>query len=386
MASPMPLEPPVISAAREAKWISSSRQLRRGRLCEPRVKDARRRRAPASRLLAFAAIVSSRRAFAAVLLACALVAGGCGGDDDEDGASQPPPEATAGPVPARARARTLAELRRDLPEGGPVLAPTVSQFVDGRQPLRLRPVHHVARPDRRRARRGVRGARRRRAGARAVRGPLRVARGQAAVPERDDSHGPRRGQDALRRRRALPTSRATTRCSAWRGWTTGWWPPPRPRRSYVVVRQKQDRVPGPGDKPPRDPHADRGRRRRRPRVDRHAHAAVGDQHDADFADVIGKKPVVLAVRDAALCQSRVCGPVVDIAEQVKADYGDQRRVHPHGDLQRQRRRQGLPPAGRARSGCRPSRGCSRSTRTARSPRASRAPSAPPSWSGRSNRR
>ena len=41
-------------------------------------------------------------------------------------------------------------------------------------------------------------------------------------------------------------------------------------------------------------------------------------HDADFADVLGKKPVVLLFATPQLCQSRVCGPVVDVAEQVKA--------------------------------------------------------------------
>ena len=41
-------------------------------------------------------------------------------------------------------------------------------------------------------------------------------------------------------------------------------------------------------------------------------------HDTDFAEVLGKKPVVLLFATPQLCQSRVCGPVVDIAEQVKA--------------------------------------------------------------------
>ena len=45
------------------------------------------------------------------------------------------------------------------------------------------------------------------------------------------------------------------------------------------------------------------------------------QHEVDFADVLGQKPVVLLFATPALCQSRVCGPVVDIAEQVKASYG-----------------------------------------------------------------
>ena len=47
-----------------------------------------------------------------------------------------------------------------------------------------------------------------------------------------------------------------------------------------------------------------------------------DMHETDLADVLGKKPVVLLFATPALCQSRVCGPVVDVAEQVKRDYGD----------------------------------------------------------------
>ncbi len=44
-------------------------------------------------------------------------------------------------------------------------------------------------------------------------------------------------------------------------------------------------------------------------------------HGSDFADVVGKKPVVLIFATPQLCQSRVCGPVVDIVEQVKAERG-----------------------------------------------------------------
>jgi len=45
-------------------------------------------------------------------------------------------------------------------------------------------------------------------------------------------------------------------------------------------------------------------------------------HDEDFADVLGSKPIVLLFATPALCQTRVCGPVVDVAEQVKREYGD----------------------------------------------------------------
>jgi hypothetical protein len=43
-------------------------------------------------------------------------------------------------------------------------------------------------------------------------------------------------------------------------------------------------------------------------------------HEVDFADVVGKRPVVLVFATPALCQSRVCGPVVDVAQQVADSY------------------------------------------------------------------
>lgn len=45
-------------------------------------------------------------------------------------------------------------------------------------------------------------------------------------------------------------------------------------------------------------------------------------HEVDFKDVAGKNPVALQFATPALCQTRVCGPVVDIAEQVKAESGE----------------------------------------------------------------
>jgi hypothetical protein len=41
----------------------------------------------------------------------------------------------------------------------------------------------------------------------------------------------------------------------------------------------------------------------------------------DLADVLGRKPAVLLFATPALCASRTCGPVVDIAEQVRAQNG-----------------------------------------------------------------
>lgn len=42
----------------------------------------------------------------------------------------------------------------------------------------------------------------------------------------------------------------------------------------------------------------------------------------DLRDVLGQKPVVLLFATPALCQSRVCAPVVDVTEQVRAERGD----------------------------------------------------------------
>jgi hypothetical protein len=70
------------------------------------------------------------------------------------------------------------------------------------------------------------------------------------------------------------------------------------------------------------------------RIDTPTKAQVGDvskidtrvppdtMHDVNFADVLGKKPVVLVFATPALCKSRVCGPIVDAVEQLKSQYGD----------------------------------------------------------------
>ncbi len=47
------------------------------------------------------------------------------------------------------------------------------------------------------------------------------------------------------------------------------------------------------------------------------------QNRVDYADALGKEPIVLLFATPQFCQSRVCGPVVDVAEQVKEQYGDE---------------------------------------------------------------
>jgi hypothetical protein len=82
------------------------------------------------------------------------------------------------------------------------------------------------------------------------------------------------------------------------------------------------RVPGPGDKAPlihtptpADAGGDLSEITTRVPPD--------TQNQVDFADVLGRKPVVLLFATPQFCQSRVCGPVVDVAEQVKEEHGEE---------------------------------------------------------------
>ena len=82
-----------------------------------------------------------------------------------------------------------------------------------------------------------------------------------------------------------------------------------------------NRIPAVGDRAPRihtptaaDVHGDLSK------ID--TRSPHDDMHDVDLADALGHKPVVLLFATPALCQSRVCGPVVDVAEQVESQFGD----------------------------------------------------------------
>jgi hypothetical protein len=46
------------------------------------------------------------------------------------------------------------------------------------------------------------------------------------------------------------------------------------------------------------------------------------QNRVDYAEALGREPIFLLFATPQFCQSRVCGPVVDVAEQVKHTYGD----------------------------------------------------------------
>jgi hypothetical protein len=90
--------------------------------------------------------------------------------------------------------------------------------------------------------------------------------------------------------------------------------------SAVAETEEQDKVPAPGEKAPvihTPTLEDVGDVSE---ID--TRVPPGSMHDVDFADAVGKEPIVLLFATPALCQSRVCGPVVDVAEQVKRDRPD----------------------------------------------------------------
>ena len=260
----------------------------------------------------------SVRPIAALLIACALVAVGCGGGDD-DSASQAPPEAQPDQFPS-AKGKTLAELRADLPKGGPVLAPTGSLFVSGdnrfgfglfttsrAQITNAQAVVYVA-P----------------VGGGEAQGPFVAHYQSLAVKPQFASRTTTQDPDAAKtlyvasvpfdkpgRYEVLGMAKLDDRLVA----ATSAAPP------VTVVPPKADPVPAVGDTPPR--------------IHTPTKASVAgdlakidtrnphdDMHDVDFADALGKKPIVLVFATPLLCQSRVCGPVVDVAEEVKSEFGD----------------------------------------------------------------
>jgi hypothetical protein len=89
-----------------------------------------------------------------------------------------------------------------------------------------------------------------------------------------------------------------------------------------VFKPSDDRIPAVGEQAPKirtdtvaDAKGDLGK------IDTRV-PPLADMHRKSFDQVVGKKPVALLFATPQLCQSRVCGPVTDIAAQMQAKYGD----------------------------------------------------------------
>ena len=251
-----------------------------------------------------------------ILAAIALGIAGCGGDSGDEGADKPPPPANPEDFP-KAGGRTLAQLEQELGGEGPVLAPSVSQFKPGenrfgfglfdrsRAQIADAPAAIYVAP----------------VGGGKARGPFVARYESLAVKAQFQSRSVSSDPEAAKslyvadlpfgkagRYDVLGVVRLDGRLVA-AGNAAG-----------PVQVMERSRVPDVGD--------------RAPKVNTPTKAQAGgdiesidtrqppsSMHEENFADVVGKKPVVLLFATPALCQSRVCGPVVDIAEQVKAERG-----------------------------------------------------------------
>jgi hypothetical protein len=250
----------------------------------------------------------------AVLLVCALFAG-CGGDDSSSGDQQAPPAAKANDFP-KPNGKSMAELLKGVGGNGPVLAPSglelrtgkhrfgFALFTPAREQITDASVAVYAAP----------------AGGGPASGPYLARWESLEVTPQFQSRQTASDPDAAKsiytaeipfdkpgQYKPVGIARIGGKLVAA---TT-------PSAGVVVKKESDDPIPAVGTRPPR--------------IHTPTLAEVGgdvasidtrlppsSMHDADFADVLGKKPVVLLFATPQLCQSRVCGPVVDIAEQVKA--------------------------------------------------------------------
>ena len=259
-----------------------------------------------------------KRIPAAALLVCALLAG-CGGDDSSSGDQQAPPAADAKDFP-KPNGRSLAELLRQSAGTGPVMAPSGLELRTGKDRFGF---------------------------ALFTRSRKQITDASVAVYAAPVGGGPAKGPylarwESLEVRPQFQSRQTASDPDAAKSIYTTEIPFDKPGRyellgiariggkllpatlpspGVVVKAKSPDAIPAVGTSPPpihTPTPADVGG----DLASIDTRLPPSSMHDADFADVIGKKPVVLLFATPQLCQSRVCGPVVDVAEQVKAKTGD----------------------------------------------------------------
>lgn len=258
-----------------------------------------------------------RRPFGALLVALAVTApaAGCGGSDE---AEAPPPEPAPSATPSdfpSAQGKTVVDLRA-VAEPGPILAPSVSVLQPGRNRFGFA-LFDVARKQIAGARVAIYTARQDGTG---LRGPF-VARSESlavrgAFQSRTTSSDPDAAKSVYVA--DVPFGKGAKQVVTALAKLDGRLVSTDPMSVQV---RAEDATPGPpdvGEKAIRvhtptlaDVGGDATRvSTRQPPAE--------DLHEVDFADALGKRPVVISFATPLLCQSRVCGPVVDVIEQVKA--------------------------------------------------------------------
>jgi hypothetical protein len=249
-----------------------------------------------------------------LVLALVALAGGCGGDDSSD--QQAPPPARAQDFP-KANGKPLRQILAKL-GSGPVLAPSGAEFRTGKD---QRVGFALFRRDR-----------------------SQITNASVALYMAPAGGGPAKGPylaryEDLSVRPQFQSRQTATDPNAAKSIYTAHIPFPKagryellgiakqgnklvaatlPQAGIVVKDAANDEIPAVGTAPPRihtPTLTDVGGNEAA--ID--TRLPPDSMHDVDFADVLGKKPVVLLFATPQLCQSRVCGPVVDLAEQVKAN-------------------------------------------------------------------
>jgi len=252
------------------------------------------------------------RIWIALAAVVALVMAGCGGDSSSD--EQAPPPARAQDFPS-ANGKSLRELMAKL-GAGPVLAPSGQEFRTGNQRVGFA----LFRRDR-----------------------SQITDASVAVYAAPLGGGPAKGPyparyESLDVRPQFQSRQTATDPNAATSIYTTKIPFKKPGRyellgiarrgnklvaatlpqaGIVVKGAADDQIPAVGSAPPRM-HTPTKTSAGGDLASIDTRLPPSSMHDDDFADVLGKKPVVLLFATPQLCQSRVCGPVVDLAEQEKA--------------------------------------------------------------------
>ena len=254
------------------------------------------------------------RTLIALTVGLALLAAGCGGDSGS-GDEKPPPPARAQDFP-KPKGKSLRDLLAKVGEG-PVLAPSGQEFRTGNDRVGFA----LFRRDRSQITDASVAVYAAPAGGGPAKGPYLARYESLAVEPRFQSRQTASDPDAAKsiyttqipfeapgRYELLGIAKQGGKLVA----------ATLPQAGIVVKDPAGDAIPAVGATPPRI-HTPTKTSAGGDIASIDTRLPASSMHDDDFAEVLGKKPVVLLFATPQLCQSRVCGPVVDIAEQVKAE-------------------------------------------------------------------
>jgi hypothetical protein len=253
-----------------------------------------------------------RTAIVAVL--CVLALAGCGEAAEP---AEPPARTPAAELPKPERGQSIADLRAELGVEGLVLAPAVSVL---QADARTRFGFGIFDATRAQVSDAQVGVYLQREGDDTVRGPFPARYESLAVEPEFQSEGAALDPDAAASVYAadLPFG-APGRYQVLAAVALGdQVVPATPAAPLAVVRDT--RVPDVGEPAPRistPTVASVGGRIEE--IDTRVPPAA-ELHQADFADVVGQKPAILLFATPALCQSQVCGPVVDVMLQAQVAH------------------------------------------------------------------